>query len=163
MDNSKLLEILGRITLFKDLDDKERKVILAMPKVYELFSAGEQIVKEGEEEDCFYVLLSGNASVYLKGQKLADIEPPQFVGEVGFICKEPRIATVVAKEQVMAMRLDAHNFARLPLSIRETVKDKIIGGLVSRLAQVNETLASRQSAPLTKSSLDEQYAEFELI
>lgn len=147
MESIKLLEILGRITLFKDLDEKERKIILTMPKAFEVFSAGDAIVREGEREACFYILLTGVADVYLNGQELARLYPPQFVGEVGFICNEPRIASVVAKEQVMAMRLDASSFAKLPITIRERIKDKIIAGLVNRLSEGNQTLSLLKQRP----------------
>lgn len=163
MDNNKLLEILGRIPLFKNLDEKEKKLVLSMPKVYELFSPNEHIVKEGEVSPFFYILLTGEANVVCRGQKVAKVKPPQFIGEVGFICREPRIATVVATEQVMAMKLDAANFEELPARIRETIKDKIISGLVSRLRQVNTALVDLKKNPISKSSLDEQYAEYELI
>ena len=163
MEKSHLLDILSKITLFKDLDDRELKVILNMPKVYEVFAPGETIVKEGDLEACFYILLSGRASVIMKGQVLVQVGPPQFIGEVGFICKEARIATVVADEDVKAMRLDATNFARLPSMIREAIKDKIIAGLVSRLLRVNETLIALKNQPMTRSSLDKRYAESDLI
>lgn len=154
MDNAKLLEILGRITLFKELDDKERKLILTMPKAFEVFSAGEAIVREGEREACFYILLTGIANVYVNGQELATLLPPQFVGEVGFICNEPRIATVVAKEQVMAMRIDSDGFAKLPGSIRERIKDKIIAGLVARLKEGNQSLTLLKSRPKFNAQLN---------
>ncbi len=163
MDNAKLLQILGRIPLFKNLSEQEKKLILSMPKVYELFSPMESIVKEGELSPFFYILLTGKAQVLCRGQELATVQPPQFIGEVGFICQEPRIATVIATEQVMAMKLDAANFNKLPLCIRDTIKDKIIQGLVSRLRQVNSSLVDLKSTPISKSSLDEQYAEYELI
>ncbi|MCC2603926.1 cyclic nucleotide-binding domain-containing protein [Planctobacterium marinum] len=140
MDNVKLLDILGRIPLFNDLSESDRKVIVAMPKAFDVFSAGDVIVREGEKEACFYILLTGIAKVFLNGQELATLRPPQFVGEVGFICNEPRIATVIAKEQVMAMKLDAANFSKLPGAIREAVKDRIIAGLIARLSDGNQSL-----------------------
>lgn len=154
MDNANLLDILGRITLFKDLDEKERKIILTMPKAFEVFSAGEAIIREGELEACFYILLTGVADIYLNGQELARLYPPQFVGEVGFICNEPRIASVVAKEQVMAMRLDASSFAKLPITIRERIKDKIIAGLVNRLSEGNQTLSLLKHRPKFSTALN---------
>ncbi|XOV77853.1 MAG: cyclic nucleotide-binding domain-containing protein [Aestuariibacter sp.] len=163
MENHKLLSILGRIPLFKDLNTEEKKKILAMPKAYEMYEDGQNIVLEGEQSPYFYILLTGEAVVMHKGQLLATVTPPQFIGEVGFICNEPRIATVTAKEKVMAMKVDKHNFLKLPSSIRETIKDKIIAGLVARLKKVNSTVAELQSDPLSQSTLDEKYAEYELI
>ena len=163
MEKSHLLDILSKITLFKDMDDRELKVILNMPKVYEVFSPGEVIVKEGDLEACFYIILAGKATVSMKGQNLVQVGPPQFIGEVGFICKEARIATVIADEDVKVMRLDATNFARLPAKIREAIKDKIIAGLVSRLLRVNETLLALKNEKGAKSQLEQRYAESDLI
>ena len=73
MERAKLLDILHKITLFKDLSDKELNYVLDMPKVYKTFYPGDAIVKEGEKDACFFILLSGSASVFLKDQELAQI------------------------------------------------------------------------------------------
>lgn len=112
-----------------------------MPKAYKTFEPGETIVSEGERGTYFYILLTGSAMVFLKDQELAHIVPPQFVGEVGFIFKEKHIATVIADKETLAIELDAETFSRLPITIREAVKDKIIAGLVLRLARLNESIA----------------------
>lgn len=163
MDTDKLLQILGRIPLFRDLSEAEKQHILAMPKTYQLYKADDVIVNEGEMEPYFYILLTGRAKVTLKDQTIAIVEPPEFVGEVGFMCHEPRIATVIAEEQVMAMKMNTENFNKLPMSVREVIKDKIILGLVGRLKQVNSTLADFKNMPFSRTSLDDKFAEYELI
>lgn len=140
MECGKLTDILNKITLFKGLNAHELQSIVQMPKAYKTFEPGEIIVKEGDKESCFYILLTGSATVFLKDQQLAYIVPPQFVGEVGFIFKEARIATVIASKETLAMQLDSDMFSRLPITIRETVKDKIIAGLILRLARLNESM-----------------------
>lgn len=159
MECGKLTEILNKITLFKDLKEQELQSIVHMPKAYKTFAPGEVIVKEGDRESCFYILLTGSATVSLKDQELAYIVPPQFVGEVGFIFKEARIATVIASKQTLAMQLDADMFSRLPITVRETVKDKIIAGLVLRLARLNESIVHIKKGVASNLTLNEVYSE----
>ena len=52
IEKSHLLDILSKITLFKDMDDRELN-IFNMPEVYEVFSPGEVIVKVGYLDACF--------------------------------------------------------------------------------------------------------------
>lgn len=163
MDKAQLLEILHKITLFDGLESKQLSILLDMPKGYESFSSGQVMVNEGDTDSCFYIILSGSASVEVKGQTLATLGAQQFVGEVGFICNEARIATVTAKEDVIAMRLDSASFTQLPIEIREPIKDKIIAGLVSRLVKVNESLVDLKSEDLSTFSLNQTYAKSDLI
>lgn len=134
----KIMEILGRIPIFQHLKVKERQRIADMPKAFKIFSTGESIIVEGTQDPNFYILLSGEANVSHKGHTVGKLKPPQFIGEVGFICREPRTATVIASNRVVAMKLDSENFRELPMNIRESVKDKIIAGLVGRINQFNK-------------------------
>lgn len=99
-------------------------------------------------------MLAGKATVSMKGQNMVQVGPPQLIGEVGFICKEARIATVIADEDVKVTRLDATNFARLPAKVREAIKDKIIAGPVSLLLRVNETLLALKMKKVPSLSLN---------
>ena len=66
--------------------------------------------------------------------------PSQFVGEVGFICNEPRSATVIAETDMLLMKIDNDSFQQLPDRVRSAIKDKIIFGLTQRAGQLSERL-----------------------
>ena len=161
MDKAKLSGILRKIPLFKKLSETEITMILDMPKSYVSFSLGETIMKEGEQEDSFYILMNGEASVWRSNREIARVAPPNFLGEVGFIVGDPRVATVTAAtDNVVAMKITSFHFKSLNSHIRECIKDKIIEGLVLRLNQTIDA-ANQDKQELCsslKSTLDDKYA-----
>lgn len=137
MNKIKLMEILPRIPLFKDLSPAEREVVLKMAKNIKRIKAENTFIKEGAHEPFFYIILAGKANVFHKGKLIGVLVPGQFIGEVGFICKEPRSATVTAQNDMAVMLIRTEEFRKLPTRIRESIKDKIISGLVDRVTGMN--------------------------
>lgn len=144
MNNLKLMEILSRVPLFKDLQPIERESVLKMRAVFTPIKAKECFIKEGSHEPWFYIILAGRATVTHRGRNIGTLIPGQFIGEVGFICKEPRSASVIAEDEMVVMKVDYEAFRKIPVRIRESIKDKIISGLVDRTMNLNETLIKRE-------------------
>lgn len=138
MNKIKLMEILARIPLFKDLTPPEREVVQKMVINIKRYPQGKVFIKEGAHEPFFYILLAGKAEVSHRAHKIGELIPGQFIGEVGFICKEPRSATVTASTDIALMLINAEDFRRLPARIRESIKDRIISGLVDRVSGMND-------------------------
>lgn len=136
----RLMEILARIPLFKDLQPTDRELVLQMPKAFEVCSQGQALIREGGYEPFFYIILSGQAQVYHRQHQIGTLVSSQFVGEVGFICNEPRSATVIADTDMVLMKIDSESFQQLPDRVRSAIKDKIIFGLTQRVAQLSERL-----------------------
>ncbi len=111
--------------MFKDLAPANWELILQMPKAFEVCNQGQALIKEGGYEPFFYIILSGQALVYHRHHQIGQIEcPSQFVGEVGFICNEPRSATVIAETDMVLMKIDSDSFQQLPDRVRSAIKDK---------------------------------------
>lgn len=138
MNKLRLMEILSRIPLFKDLSPTDRQQVMQMKAVFTPIKVKEVFIREGAQEPWFYIILAGKAEVTHKGRVLGHLLPGQFIGEVGFICREPRSATVSALEEMVVMKIDYEAFRKLPVGIRDAIKDKIIAGLVERIARHNE-------------------------
>lgn len=164
MEKAKLAGILKKIPLFKKLSEAEIDMILAMPKSYVSFTQGEVIMEEGERDDSFFILMHGEVSIWRKEQVIATVQPPNFLGEVGFIVGDPRVATVTAaSDNVVAMKITAFHFKSLNSHIRECIKDKIIEGLVLRLNQTIDAARKQDTSPDASFDkvLDEKYAQGE--
>ena len=154
----KLIEIANRITLFQDLSPHERGMIISMPDIIQVIPAGTKFICYGEYSENFFIILSGTANVYRGNKKIAQLAGGDFVGEVGFICHETRTASVIANEQLITLRINFHNFSRLPSSLREPIKDKLIGGLVTRVERLNDKVAELDDEKSDEKS-DEQSKE----
>lgn len=68
---------------------------------------GQPIVQEGEREDSLYVLLDGAAEVVRDGRVLETLRPGELFGEISMLTGAPRMATVRAKGEVVALQVPA--------------------------------------------------------
>lgn len=115
-DASPVLTPLSEITLLADLskDDWARLLNLVVTRP---FSAGEDLIKVGEREDAFYILVSGVVDVVVDsggGEKiLASIAEGSVFGEIAFFDGSPRSATIRARTPGSAIRVSRDSCERL--------------------------------------------------
>ena len=88
-------------------------------------AGGEAIVKEGEVEDVFYILLLGRARVVVGGESRRELLPGDAFGEIAVLHRVPRSATVVAEEDCRLLSVPG-------VDLRAAVKAR--GGVIGRLA-----------------------------
>jgi serine/threonine protein kinase len=69
--------------------------------------AGEVIIKEGEMDNCLYILLAGLAEVRKGRQLIALLEKGDVFGEIGFLYAVRRTASVMATTDVMALKVNS--------------------------------------------------------
>jgi len=129
MDNK--LELLGSVPLFGSLSKQELMQILASGREVE-FDAGRDIVQESDQARDFYLILSGQASVWVRGRRRQKLGPGDHFGEMSLLDGGSRSATVRAEEPVLALRLDRSNFLAL-LDNHGSIGRKLLVELSSRL------------------------------
>lgn len=96
----KLLEISSKIYLFDEID---RDSIIRMTKnvTFKQFKRGQILMKEGDDGEEIYFILSGGAAVIipaLNNKVVAKIDSGQMLGEMAFITKKKRSATIIASK-----------------------------------------------------------------
>jgi CRP-like cAMP-binding protein len=75
------------------------------------FARGSELMHQGDEADCLYVILSGGVSVVREHPHLstpivlAQLGPGEIVGEMGLLDGEPRSATVTALEDTVTVAI----------------------------------------------------------
>ena len=136
----KLLEILNRIPFFKGFTVNERKAFFTNSLNFLLCHKNKFIINTGDKETNFYIILSGEASVWINQNKheVVTLKPGYFIGEGAFINNRPRSASVMAKTDTMLVCLDQESLRRFPASVREKIKDQIIEGMALRLTDMNQ-------------------------
>ena len=139
---------LSEVPIFKHLDEDERAEFEELLEPAR-FETGQRIFEEGAPEERLYVITSGTVEVYksvLPGrrQRLAIIEAPTVVGEMGLLT-EPRAAASV---EAMTM-VEAHGVGRdrllEMLDADSPAACKLVYEigctLAERMAATNETVA----------------------
>lgn len=116
-DEALLLEVLPTTTLFKDLSESEARV-LATAVFMQRFGKGEDLLREGEGGDHFFILLDGTCSVLVDGDSgasitVAAVGPGAVVGEMALLAGATRVATVRAATDVLVGRVGKDALTKL--------------------------------------------------
>lgn len=74
---------------------------------------GDIIVREGEETDEAYIILSGQVEVTKKGNSIAVLKENSIFGEIALVDQRPRTATCTAKTAVTLGMVTRKNFKEL--------------------------------------------------
>lgn len=138
----KQLEIVNRLSFFKEFSINERQVLLESFGHLYLISATRHAFKRLERDDKLYIVLSGELSVYGKSpeHELGRVEPGEFIGEGAFISHRERSTSVRALQDSIVLAITSEALTRLPNVIREKIKDQLILGMSERIARLNARL-----------------------
>ncbi len=104
-------------------------------------SAGTILLDQGDYGSRCYVLVSGTATVSIRGEFVTSVGPGTMVGEMALIEHRPRNATVIAETDMALVSYDTAEFRKL-LDASPTAAERVNALLAARLA-VN---ASRDGA-----------------
>jgi CRP-like cAMP-binding protein len=95
MAKTDTVNLLRRVPLFSDLDNKELQGIANSMK-QRTFSSGQEIAVEGESGVGFFVIEDGEAKVTVHGDEVRRLGPGDYFGELALISQGARTATVTA-------------------------------------------------------------------
>jgi hypothetical protein len=104
---------------------------------------GDAVVREGDEPDALYVIVSGRMDVKARGEGAVEehirvMEPGTYFGEIGLLGGIPRTATVTALDEAELYRIEGSDF----LDALETASagTTLLSGARMRLARTHPSL-----------------------
>ncbi|MSR84779.1 MAG: cyclic nucleotide-binding domain-containing protein, partial [Candidatus Latescibacteria bacterium] len=110
----------------------------------EHYTPGQVLCEYGGPSQRLFVLAKGKLEVLAEdGGHLADIAPISAVGEVGFITRKPRSATVRAKEPSAVLALDGSDFEKLvsqDVELRASIYRNAVRWLAEKLCDANDMI-----------------------
>src|SRR5712691_6019255 len=106
------VELIKRVPLFADLDDRELKQIAASMKE-RTFSAGDTVTEEGKGGIGFFVIGDGDAAVSVGGSPVRTLGEGDYFGEIGLIADIDRTATITAESDLRCYGMTAWDFRPL--------------------------------------------------
>ena len=110
-------ELVSDLPLLRFLPPEVKKLVVDS-FVPVSFTFGSAVVREGEESDALYVLVSGKARIVKRSERgeeisLGSLRPGESFGEMGLLERTLRSATVRASSDLQVFRLDSPVFEAL--------------------------------------------------
>ncbi len=138
----KQLEIINRLSFFRDFTLAERQIVLESFSHLYLISKGRFAFKEHEQDNQLYILLSGELSIFHQnnGKEIGRVSAGEFVGEGAFVSLRERSVNARALSDTIVLAITPDALTRLPANIREKIKDRIIEGMSNRIHALNQLL-----------------------
>jgi MFS family permease len=103
------LELLGANPIFAPLPEPTlERLADALEEVRA--AAGEEIVRQGDPGDLFYLVKDGALEVYVDGRKVQTLGPGESFGEIALLRDVPRTATVRAQSDAELYALERRDF-----------------------------------------------------
>lgn len=153
------LDALHHVDLFSTLREEEITEI-AEHLVYTPFAKGDIITRQGETAHWLYILVTGEADVFLEPSNggvrrwINTLKGGQFVGEMGLMTGAPRSATVIARTELLSYRLDKASFQKI-LDNRPELAEEI-SELLTRRQFALDTLQQELNVEATAQQMTRQ-------
>jgi CRP/FNR family transcriptional regulator, cyclic AMP receptor protein len=130
---------LAGVPLFEGLSKRQLRKIAEVSEIVD-YMAGHSIVREGEDGDSFFVVLSGQAKVTVKGRTVNRSLPGDHFGEISLLDGGPRTATVSSETPMTMLMLHRKGFQKV-LEDDPEVSIALMEGLARMIRRVDRSLA----------------------
>lgn len=133
--------VLRGVDLFKDVPGFVLAAVAqVMTPVH--FQPGENIIREGEVEQCMYIVVEGEVRVHSGERTLLHLGKNETVGELAALDPEPRAASVTAVEEATLFRLDKAALDEV-MADRPEMAQGIIRALCQRIRLQGRLMAQK--------------------
>jgi CRP-like cAMP-binding protein len=130
--------VLRRLKFFHEFSHAEIWEVLRASS-WQDYDAGEEIVKEGEMDDRFYILVSGSCVVERHGTRLGVLEVGDCFGEASYVPGAKRTATIRSSSDVTVLRVSSTLLEQVSASCQLRFNRVFLSALISRLQSAENT------------------------
>ena len=132
LDNQEHFDLLRTLTFFHDFSHAEIWEVLRASDWHE-YKDGEDIVREGEMDDRFYIIVSGQAEVEANGQKLGVLSDGSCFGETSYVRGAKRTASIKASGSIQILRVSSTLMEQVSQACQLRFNKVFLRSLITRL------------------------------
>ena len=136
LDNQEHFDLLRTLTFFHEFSHAEIWEVLRA-SVWHEYKDCEEIVREGEIDDRFYIIVSGQAKVTANGSNLGILEDGACFGETSYVRGAKRTASIVANGPVTILRVSSTLMEQVSSSCQLRFNKVFLRSLITRLQSDN--------------------------
>ncbi|ANO50876.1 serine/threonine-protein kinase [Woeseia oceani] len=132
LDNQEHFDLLRALTFFHEFSHAEIWEVLRASDWHE-YKDEEDIVREGEMDDRFYIIVAGQASVEANHKKLGVLEAGDCFGETSYVRGAKRTASIRATGAVTILRVSSTLMEQVSASCQLRFNKVFLRSLITRL------------------------------
>jgi serine/threonine protein kinase len=132
LDRQEQFSILRTLKFFHDFSQSEILEVLRA-STWQDYELGEEIVKEGEMDDRFYVIVSGSVAVMRNGNPVGQLDAGDCFGETSYVRGAKRQATIKALSGVTLMKVSSTLLEQSSAACQLRFNKVFLRSLISRL------------------------------
>lgn len=135
---------IRELTFFHEFSDAELWEIVRAC-TWQDYEPGREIIAEGDVDDSFFILISGIVEVRKGDICVRLLKEGDCFGEMGYLTKTERTATIVAKDSVTLMKLNATLIEQVSTECQLHFTRVFLRTLVKRLSETTTKLVTRKN------------------
>ena len=131
--------VLSTVPLFEGLPSRHLRKVRDICKVVN-YMPGHSVVKEGEDGDSFFVVVSGQAKVGAKGRTIRRLLPGDHFGEIALLDGGKRTATVLTETPMTLLEIKRGAFTKL-VHAEPLIAVALLKGIARMIRQSERSLS----------------------
>jgi len=139
IDMQEKWKTLRYLAFFKDFSDEQITEVVNASEWKE-FEKSKVIVTEGEPETAFYIIAKGGVEVVKNDKVVGLMKQGDCFGEIAFLTRQPRNATIMARTEVSLMSVSASLMEQASTETQIRYYRIFLENLISRLSQATDKL-----------------------
>ena len=132
LDNREHFDLLRTLTFFHEFSHAEIWEVLRASDWHE-YRDSDDIVREGEIDDRFYIIVSGNVSVQANGRAIGTLGPGDCFGETSYVRGAKRQASIRAEGPVTILRVSSTLMEQVSSACQLRFNKVFLRSLITRL------------------------------
>jgi CRP/FNR family cyclic AMP-dependent transcriptional regulator len=135
----KIENVLASIPLFEGLSKRHVRKIASLAEIAD-YMEGASVVREGQPGTSFFIALSGQAKVTVKGRTVHRVLPGDHFGEISLLDGGARTATVTTETPMSLVMIGRSTFLKT-LERDPAISISLLEGLARMIRRVDRSLA----------------------
>ena len=113
--NTSLVQGLARLGIFRDYATEDlQRIVQTLESVN--FREGQRIIHKGQENTSFYIVIEGEAAVYVDDDERGVLGRGSYFGEISALLGEPATADILTRTPLVCLVVPANELAAFFIS-----------------------------------------------
>ena len=128
---------IKKLEFFQGFPDAELWEILRA-STWQDYDAGNDIIVEGELDDCFYIIAEGKVTVSKNNKAIRTLEKGDCFGEMGYLAKTKRTASIRSEGNTSLLKINSTVISQVSLNCQVRFLKVFLRTLIHRLSATTE-------------------------